>query len=81
MTNCYYWPVLGFFNNWNIITLSHKVTTGEDFEEIHHVVLDVISVNMASLLQPGKYSSINKIDTPTVGHVWPSILQAYQPQL
>ena len=25
VTKCYYWPVLGSFNNWNIIKLSQKV--------------------------------------------------------
>ena len=45
-----YWTFLGSFNNWNIITLSHKATTSEDFEDINQVVLDGISDNMASFL-------------------------------
>ena len=59
VTDCYYWPVLGSFNNWNIIILSHKSTTSEDFEEIHKVVLDLIGNNMESLVKTSKYSVIN----------------------
>ena len=66
--DCSYWPVLGSFNNWNIITLSHKATTSENFEEIHQVVLDGISDNMASLFQSGKYGVINTTDTSTMGY-------------
>ena len=53
-----YWPVLGQFNNWNIITLSHKATTSEAFEEIHQVVLDGTSDNIDSLVQSGKYGAM-----------------------
>ena len=51
VTDFSYWPVLGSFNNWNIITLSQKVTTSGSFDNIHKVVLDGISDNMASLVQ------------------------------
>ena len=51
--------MLGSFNNWNIITLSDKSTTGDAFEDINQVVLDGISDNMASLVQSGKYGTIN----------------------
>ena len=44
-----YWPVLGSFNNWNIITFYNKNTTSEDFEKIHKVIFDGINENMASL--------------------------------
>ena len=37
---CTYWPVLGSFNNWNIIQLSHKATSSEVIEKIDQVVLD-----------------------------------------
>ena len=47
---CTYWPVLGAFNNWNIIDLSSQSTSSETFDEIHQVVLDGISDNMASLV-------------------------------
>ena len=47
VTKCTYWPVLGSFNNWNIIQLSHKSTPSDAFDEIHQVVLDGISDNMA----------------------------------
>ena len=52
--DCTYWMVYGVFNNWNIVTFSNKNTTGEDFEEIHQVVLDGISDNMDSLVQSVK---------------------------
>ena len=50
VTKCTYWPVLGEFNNWNIIELSSKSTSSETFDEIHQVVLDGISDNMESLV-------------------------------
>ena len=55
VTKCNYWPVLGDFNNWNIIQLSSKSTSSDTFDEIHHVVIDGISDNMASLVESGKY--------------------------
>ena len=58
-----YWPVLGSFNNWNIIKLSQKSTPSDEFDEIHKVVLDEISDNMASLVYSGKYGAINTTDT------------------
>ena len=51
VTKCTYWTVLGTFNNWNIIQLSHKSTFYDSFDEIHQVVLDVISDNMALLVE------------------------------
>ena len=57
------WLDLGSFNSWNIMTLSHKDTTSEDFEEIHQVFIDGISENMASLVQSGKYGTMNTTDT------------------
>ena len=56
---CSYWPFIGSFNNWNIITLSHKATTSEAFEDIHKVLLDVSSDSMDSLVKYGKYGAIN----------------------
>ena len=47
VTKCTYWPVLGDFNNWNIIQLLSKSTSSDTFDEIHQVVLDGISDNMA----------------------------------
>ena len=35
VTNCTYWPLLGAFNNWNIIQLSSKSTFSDTFDEIH----------------------------------------------
>ena len=47
VTKCTYWPVLGSFNNWNIIKLSQKSTSYDTFDEIHQVALDGISDNIA----------------------------------
>ena len=67
VTECTYWPVLGFFNNWDIIQLSQKLTPSDAFHEIHQVVLDEISDNMASLVESGEYGAINTTDTTTNG--------------
>ena len=47
VTKCTYWLVLEYFNNGNNIQLSSKSTSSETFDEIHQVVLDEISDNMA----------------------------------
>ena len=67
VTNFTYWPVLGSYNNWNIIELTPKSTPFEDFDWIHQFVLDGISDNMASLVQPVKYVVINTNDTTKNG--------------
>ena len=67
VTKCTYWPVLGAFNNWNIIQLSSNSTSSDTFDEIHQVVLESISDNMASLVELGKYGAINTTDTSTNG--------------
>ena len=66
VTKCTYWPVLGYFNNWNMIRFSSKSTSSDTFDEIHQVVLDGISDNMASLFESGKYGAINKTDTSSI---------------
>ena len=58
-------PVIGYFNNWNIIKLSQKSTKCEAFEYIHEVVLYGISDNMFLLVQYVKYGDINTIYTET----------------
>ena len=65
VTKCTYWIVLGEFNNCNIIELSSNSTSSETFDEIHQVVLDGISDDMASLVESGKYRAINTTDTST----------------
>ena len=67
VTKCTYWPVLGSFNNWNIIELSQRSTPSDSFYEIHQVVLYEISDNMASFVESGKYGAINTTDTSTNG--------------
>ena len=63
VTKCTYWPVLGAFNNWNIIQLLSKSTSFDTFDEIYQVVIDGISDNMASLVESIKYGAINTTDT------------------
>ena len=58
VTKCTYCPVLGSFNNWNIIKLSQKSSPSDSFDEINQVVLDGKSDNMASLVESGKYGAI-----------------------
>ena len=78
VTYCTYWPVLGSYNNWNIIHLTPKSTHFEAFDEINQVGLDGISDNMESLVQPGKYGAINKADTTKNGfYVIKFISEAY----
>ena len=60
--------MIGFFNNWNIITLSHKSRTSGAFEEIHQVILDGISDNMALLFRSGNYGSMKTTYTSTMGY-------------
>ena len=54
------------FNKFRIILFKNKITSNEDFEEVHKVVHDGISVNMKSLVQTGKCGAINEVDTKTM---------------
>ena len=66
------------YNNWNIIHITPKSTAFENFDEIYQVDLDVISDNMASLVQSGKYGVINTDETTTNGfNVIQFISEAY----
>ena len=47
--------------------MSSKSTSTETFDEIHQVVLDGISDNLASLVESGKYGAKNTTDTSTNG--------------
>ena len=47
--------------------MSQNSTPSYSFDEIHQVVLDGISDNMASLFESGKYVAINRMDTTTNG--------------
>ena len=67
ITNCTYCPVLGSYNNCNIIELTPKSTPFEAFDEIHKVVLDGISENTASLVKSGMYVAIKTDYTTTNG--------------
>ena len=66
-TKSTYWIVLGSFNNCNIIQLSQKSTPSDVFDEIHQVVLDGISDNMALLVESLNHGDINTNDTSTNG--------------
>ena len=65
VTNFTFYPVLLSFNYWNIIQLSQKSTPYDAFDEIHQVVLDGISENMASLVESVEYGSISTTYTAT----------------
>ena len=67
VTTCNYWPVMGSYNNWNIIEITPKSTPFKAFDEIHKVVIDGISDNMSSLVQSGMYGAINTDVTTTNG--------------
>ena len=54
-----YWPVLGSYNNFNIINIIPKSTPFEAFDDIHHIILNSISDNMSSLVQSGMYGVTN----------------------
>ena len=45
--------------------MSHKSTPSDAFDEIHQIILDGISDDMASLVESGKYGAINTTDTTT----------------
>ena len=47
--------------------MSQKSTPSDAFDEVHQVVLDGISDNTASLVESGKYGSINTTDRTTNG--------------
>ena len=47
--------------------MSPKSTSSDTFDEIHQVVIDVISDNMASLVESVTYGAINTTETSTNG--------------
>ena len=54
---------MGSYKNFNSISLTPKSISFEAFDEIHKVVIDGISENMASLVQSGMYVAINTDET------------------
>ena len=60
--------MLGYFNNWRILKLSHQATFSEEIDKIHQVVLDGISKKMDELVQTGQYGDINTTYTSTMGY-------------
>ena len=72
---------MGSYKNWNSIELTPKPTPFEAFDEIHQVILDRISDDMASLVQSDMYVAINIYDTITNGfYVIQFISEAYMLQ-
>ena len=69
VTNYTYWPVLGSYNNCNIIELTPKSIPFEAFDEIHKVVIDGIIENVAPLVQSGMYGAINTDDTQQMYYI------------
>ena len=61
VTKCTYWPVLGSFNNWNVIQFYHKSTRYDVFDEIHQFVLYGISDNMALLVESGNLAQLTQL--------------------
>ena len=53
---------MGSYNNWNIINLTPKSIPFAAFDEIHQVVIDGISDNIASLIQSGGYGVSDRSD-------------------
>ena len=60
--------MIGYFNNWNVIKLSHKATSREEIDKIYQFVLDGISENMSAMVQIGQYGVIRTKYTATMGH-------------
>ena len=61
--------------------LTPKSIPFEAFDEIHQVAIDIISENMAPLVQPGMYGAINTADNKTnVFYVIQYISEAYMLQ-
>ena len=56
---------MGSYNNCDIIHLTPKSTPFDAFDDLHQILLDRMSDNMASLFQSGKYSVINTYITTT----------------
>ena len=69
--------MLGSFNNWNIITVSHKATTSGAFAYIYQIFLDDIIENIYSLVQSGEYTAMNTTDSTTIGGWWRVHTQDY----
>ena len=62
-----YYPVLGYFNNWNITHFSHTTTSSEYIDKIHQGVLYGTSDNISTLDQNVHYGVINTTNTTTMG--------------
>ena len=63
---CTHWPVLGSFNNWNIILFTNKPNNNNYFDAVHKVVLYCISDNIYSLVHNRKYGVLNTVYPTTV---------------
>ena len=61
-------PLLVTYNNGNIIIFTNKTISFEGFVEIHKVLLDKISDNIASLVNTGRYGVISTTYIETMGY-------------
>ena len=66
--DCTYWHVLCYFNNCDIIYLQNKATSSEYTDKINQLLLEVISDNMAALVQTGQHGAINTTYITTMGY-------------
>ena len=58
--------MLGSLNKCKIIKWTNKGTLSEDIDNIHNIILDIISENMDSLVYTGIYGAINITDIETM---------------
>ena len=65
---CKYWPVLGKYNDWVIMSFKDKGTTEEEFESVHRFVLNGMVSSTASILHDGNFGAINTDDPKTDGY-------------
>ena len=73
--------MLCYFNNQNIINLSHNTTTSEEIDKMHQVLIGTIRENMAVLVQTDKNGAINTPYTTTMGYyAIEFISEPYTPQ-
>ena len=66
VVDCTYWPMLGSFNNWNIIQFTNKKLPSGDFDAVHKLLLYGIGDYIDYIVQLGKYGSINEVDPTTM---------------
>ena len=66
--DCIYTLVFSTFNNRNMIQLTNKTTSSDNFDDICKVFLDVISDNVESLVLYRNNCDINTYNTTKMGY-------------